>query len=73
MKLRTAKIAGAIAWYLECPKCEGTVIDEDGGSVTHGFHTTGENLICMECGIADSHSLTRQGGGNRLPPTFTLR
>ena len=51
MQLRTAKIAGAIAWYLECPKCEGTVIDEDGGSVTHGFHTTGENLICMECGI----------------------
>jgi len=49
--MRKAKVAGAIAWYLECPKCGGDVIDEDSGSFTHGLHQESGTLFCEQCNI----------------------
>ncbi len=49
--MRKAKIAGAVAWYLECPKCgSDDVFNEDDGSYTHGIHNMGDTLVCEGCG-----------------------
>ena len=48
--MRKAKISGAIAWYLECPACEGAVVRGD-GSYMHGNHDHPNVLWCEDCGL----------------------
>ena len=51
-KMRKAKIAGAVAWYLECPKCGSEdVFNKDTGSDKHVnyWELDKTRLICEAC------------------------
>ena len=52
---KVATIAGAIAWYLNCPVCKGDEVSRESGNHMHGLYDGLEFLHCDSCGAKLRH------------------